>query len=531
MTAPSADRTPRRGNWFSRLPWPGKAKPRLESPAWVDHGLWTVDRAVRVLATSCHREQRGVPVAHAVVVGADTITLHLKTPDEPAPAGWTTTDGGRTWQAQLRWIQSAPVAEELPDPYPRLVPLGVGSEGFVLLNLGQAGGVIGLEGDGRQARALARDWVHDLATGPWSRGVRVVRVGFGDDPSGLGTVTDVAAFRDAETALANEAGGVLVLAGMPGGREWERVHALAEDPAGRWSVVIVGRVDSPRWRFTVDAAGLVDTGLFSGPLAHRPEAVGRVTARTLSTTPTAAAQPGDARQTRPLYARPRFVAATASLALLLGAGLTVSLVDFSSPDTPAANSAGNQTTLVEPTSSSPHSSPESSSPSAEPSVSSPEAEPTSTPPAQSAPTPPVQNATPPPPPKKTAPPPAQTKAAGSGRQLVNPATGKCLTALAGSDGTPLTLELCVDAPNQVWDVINGTLRTKGLCMDAAWGNTSPGTVVQIAYCNGTPAQHFSRRGDTLYGQQSGLCATVVNGGAGTQLQPCKNSRTQIFRWG
>ena len=499
MTAPFAGRAPKRGNWFTRLGWPGKARPRSEPPLRANHGLWTVDRAVRVLTTSCDREQRGTPVAHAVIVGADTVSFHLRTPDEPAPAGWTITNDGRTWQAQLRWLQGANVAEALPDPYPQLVSLGTGGEGFVLLNLSQAGGVIGLEGDARQARALAQDWARELTTSPWSRDVQVVRVGLRDDPASPAAATDVATFRDAEAALAGDAGGVLILASMPGGRERERVHALAEDPAARWSVVVVGRVDNPRWRFTVDATGLVDTGLFSGPVAHRPDVAGSVAARTPTAVP--AGQPAGAAQSRPLYTRFRFIAATVALALLLGTGLTLILVDFS-PRTPAADSASDQTALRDPVPSSPPRRARSSGPSAAPTTSS-------------------------------APPAAQGAPGGSVHQLVNPATGKCLTAVAGSDGTPLTLQPCTDAPNQKWDIVaaDGVIRTKGLCMDAALGATTPGTVVQIANCSGSPAQQFSRRGDTLYARQANLCATAVDGGKVVQLQACGNSKAQIFQRG
>jgi hypothetical protein len=275
---------------------------------------------------------------------------------------------------------------------------------------------------------------------------------------------------------------------MPGGRDRERVHALAEDPAGRWSVVVASRVDNPRWRFTVDAAGLVDTGLFSGPVAHRPDVAGSVAARTAPAVP--AGQP--AGTPRPLYTRPRFIAATVALALLLGTGLTLTLVDFS-PRTSVADSAG------APVPSSPQSGRQSRSPSAA-------RHPTRS---------------------------AQGAPGGSGRQLVNPATGKCLTAVAGSDGTPLTLQPCTNALNQMWDVVaaDGTIRMKDLCMDAAWGTTTPGTVVQIANCSGNPAQQFSRRGDTLYAQQANLCATAVDGGAGVQLQACGNSKAQIFKGG
>lgn len=89
MTLPSrsADRVPRRRNWLARMISSRRVKPRSASTPRADHGLWTVDRVVRVLATACDRENRGVPVAHVIVVGPDTVRLHLKTPDERPPPG------------------------------------------------------------------------------------------------------------------------------------------------------------------------------------------------------------------------------------------------------------------------------------------------------------------------------------------------------------------------------------------------------------------------------------------------------------
>ena len=44
--------------------------------------------------------------------------------------------------------------------------------------------------------------------------------------------------------------------------------------------------------------------------------------------------------------------------------------------------------------------------------------------------------------------------------LVNPATGKCLSGSAGSDGTPLVLFACNGDVNQIWDVgSDGTIRS------------------------------------------------------------------------
>jgi hypothetical protein len=230
-----------------------------------------VDRAVRALATACDRENRAVPAAHAVVVGSDTVWFRLRTPDERPPTGWTADPAGRTWRAQLRRLQSATVADSLQEPYPQLVSLGNSSKGFVLLNLSQAGGIIGLEGDARQARALAQDWTRDLTTSPWSRDVQVVRVGFRSGPADPVGAIEAKTLVDAEAALADDGGGVLLLAGLPGGRDGERVRRLANDPEGRWSVVVVGRVGDPRWRFTIDSTGVVDTGLLDEPVARRLE--------------------------------------------------------------------------------------------------------------------------------------------------------------------------------------------------------------------------------------------------------------------
>lgn len=262
------ERVERSGGLLNRLRRSRRAEP---SPpvSGVDHGAWAIDRIVRALATACERENRAVPAAQAIVLGPDVVRIHLRTPDERPPAGWAAAEDGRTWHAQLRMLQSANVVESAQEPYPRLVSIGYGAGGFALVNLGQAGGVVGLEGDSRQAKTLAFDWTRELTTSPWARGVQVVRVGFKPGTSVPGVALEAKSLADAEVALDDDAGGVLMLAGMPGGRDGERVRALAEDPEGRWSVVVVGRTDTPRWRFTVDAAGMLDTGLLDGKVARR----------------------------------------------------------------------------------------------------------------------------------------------------------------------------------------------------------------------------------------------------------------------
>ncbi|WP_053730705.1 LamG domain-containing protein [Streptomyces sp. WM6378] len=302
-----------------------------------------MDRVVRVLATSCERANRGVPVAYAVVLGPDTVRFHLKNPDERPPAGWTAESGGRTWHAQLHWLHSASVAESLREPYPQLVSLGHTSKGFVLLNLSQAGGIVALEGDSRQARALAEDWTGELTASPWSQGVQVVRIGFkpGAAEPAAGTI-EVKSLAEAEAALSDEGGGVLLLSGLPGGRDRERVYTLANDPEGRWSVVVADEVEHPRWRFTIDPAGIVNTGLLDEPVAHRLNAdLGApvpVDADANAAQPQGAAVPGSRRAER-RFTRRRVIVASVVVACLLGTGLTLGLRGTSSPSAPVGQAS------------------------------------------------------------------------------------------------------------------------------------------------------------------------------------------------
>ncbi|MCX4751309.1 RICIN domain-containing protein [Kitasatospora sp. NBC_01287] len=490
LSSRSADRVPRRGDWLTQARRSRRTEPRSGPAPRADHGLWTVDRALRVLATACARENRGVPLAHLVVVGPEAVRLRLNTPDERPPAGWTAEDGGRTWQARLRLLQSASVAESLEDPYPRLVSLGATGQGFMLLNLGQAGGIINLEGDARQARALALEWSRQLTSNPWSRDVPVVRVGFRPGTAERFGPTGAPAPTDGETALADESGGVALLAGMPGGRDRERIHRLADDPRGRWSVVVVGRVDHPRWRFTIDATGVVDTGLLDEPVVllpsmpsdepdHADAAADPVGA------PAGKTPPGGRPRGR-LISRRRLIVATALLACLVGAALVLTRQGAASHAAPPARAGGVQGASG----------------------------------AASTPDPTASTA-----PPRSAP----ASAAGT---LLNPGTGKCLSGSTGTDGTPLVLGACDGAANQQWTAApDGTVRTKGLCMDAAWGATTPGTVVQVANCSGNPAQQFSFKNGTVFSTRANLCAGEVNGGTAVQLLPCDQSAPEVFKRG
>ncbi|MBS2534856.1 hypothetical protein KGQ20_18970 [Catenulispora sp. NF23] len=253
---------------------PGPVAPRDDAAAW------TIDRVLRTLATACVQAGRPLPGVAAVVVGTDTLTLRLARPDEQPPDGWSAEHQGRSWAAPLRLLQSAPVDDALPAPYPRLVSTGDSDQGRVLLNLAEAHGVISLEGDARLTRTLVADWVRELSGSPWARGTVVLRIGFGSGAgagSGSGSgggfgsgempgVEDAPNIEAAAAILDEADGGVLVLARAPGGREPERISTLAGTADGRWSVVVLGSLKNASWRLVADAAGTLDTGLLGEPV-------------------------------------------------------------------------------------------------------------------------------------------------------------------------------------------------------------------------------------------------------------------------
>lgn len=239
---------------------PGPAAPRDDAAAW------TIDRVLRTLATACSTNGRPLPGVAAVVVGTDTITLRLAHPDEQPPEGWSAEHQGRSWAAPLRLLQSAPVDDALPAPYPRLVSTGDSEQGRVLLNLAEAHGMISLEGDARQTKPLLAAWIRELSGSPWSRGTTVLRIGFGSGGEELPGVEDAPSIEAAAATLDETDGGVLILAHAPSGRDPERASTLAGAADGRWSVLVLGSPKNASWRLVADASGTLDTGLLSEPV-------------------------------------------------------------------------------------------------------------------------------------------------------------------------------------------------------------------------------------------------------------------------
>lgn len=154
--------------------------------------------------------------------------------------------------------------------------------------------------------------------------------------------------------------------------------------------------------------------------------------------------------------------------------------------------------------------------------------------------PPAAHATAPvvnPPPAVVNPPPPVTQpttprtTAPAGRALVSAQSGKCLRANA-TDGSPVQLYSCDGSSQQRWTVMSdGTIRTGGMCLDAAWGSTANATIVQVVRCSGNPAQQFRLNGAAdLVNVQADRCVDVKDhntaNGTTIQLWDCSGNSNQ-----
>jgi hypothetical protein len=123
-----------------------------------------------------------------------------------------------------------------------------------------------------------------------------------------------------------------------------------------------------------------------------------------------------------------------------------------------------------------------------------------------------------------------------GRAIVGGQSGLCLSANAGKDGSALTLATCDGSAVQHWEALSdGTIRSAGLCMDAAWASTDDLTQIQVARCSGNQAQQWRLNGSNqLLGVQSNKCADVyqqgTTPGSPVKLWPCNGQSNQKWYW-
>ncbi|GIG59716.1 hypothetical protein Lfu02_40880 [Longispora fulva] len=123
-----------------------------------------------------------------------------------------------------------------------------------------------------------------------------------------------------------------------------------------------------------------------------------------------------------------------------------------------------------------------------------------------------------------------------GRAIVGVQSRLCLSATVGTDGTALVLATCDNSPAQHWEALaDGTIRSVGMCMDAAWGSTADLTTVQAASCTGNRAQQFRLNpSNDLVNVQADKCADVYNRatapGSPVKLWPCNGQDNQKWFW-
>jgi hypothetical protein len=232
----------------------GREEPFDDSLLRTDtSAAWMVDRALRVLMAACERDGQDLPAVTGVFIEGAAMRLRLASPVSPAPAPWVANEDGQSWSAPLAKLQSAPASEAPTSRFSRLVTIGVGETGRVLVDFASARGVISLDGPTRARHEVLRRWLGELTGNPWSDDPRVVMVGNGlpqaEQAERLAAIEQVIPELDAA------GGGVLVLSQAPSVAQQDLLAARFASPRFGWVVIVLGESPSARWRLTADDDG------------------------------------------------------------------------------------------------------------------------------------------------------------------------------------------------------------------------------------------------------------------------------------
>jgi hypothetical protein len=226
-----------------RRPLPAPDPARDPRPALA------LQHALAAMIDACARQRLAVPGVVLAVVGPERIRLHLSSPAPQAPAPWFAARGGAEWSRPLRGIDASTGAL----PFGGLIAVNGPADARVFADLGQAHGLISIEGD---ASATARRWIEEFTHNPWSAGTPITLIGL-DELATPSTVSN-ATVEDVVAAVAAGASGVAFLAELPSGELGAQLLIALEHPDCRWPVILLG--ESPtkaRWRFIIGADGTV----------------------------------------------------------------------------------------------------------------------------------------------------------------------------------------------------------------------------------------------------------------------------------
>ncbi|MEU4364748.1 hypothetical protein [Promicromonospora sp. NPDC023987] len=237
----------------------GREQPFDDSLLRTDtSAAWMVDRALRVLLAACERDGQDLPAVTGVFIEGGAMRLRLGSPVSPAPAPWVANEDGQSWSAPLAKLQSAPASEGSTARFARLVTIGVGETGRVLVDFASARGVISLDGPTRARHEVLRRWLGELTGNPWSNDPRVVMVGNGLPQPEL--AEHLSAIEQVIPELDAVGGGVLVLSQAPSVLQQDLLAARFATPGFGWVVIVLGESLSAKWRITATEDGWLRSG-------------------------------------------------------------------------------------------------------------------------------------------------------------------------------------------------------------------------------------------------------------------------------
>ncbi|MGW2035924.1 ricin-type beta-trefoil lectin domain protein [Streptomyces sp. NPDC001761] len=126
-------------------------------------------------------------------------------------------------------------------------------------------------------------------------------------------------------------------------------------------------------------------------------------------------------------------------------------------------------------------------------------------------------------------------AAAPGVNVFSHASQRCIAVVGGEavPGAGLMIRDCSESAAQHWAFTGGTMRALGMCVRLAKGSTADGTDLELAPCDGSPAQRFTLnvRHD-LVSTLADKCADVRDNGTenGTRLQLWSCSGSPNQKW-